>query len=159
MLREARGRVDGWPLERDSFAALGRGLERSYRRGRRDFRAVRSSPSVEGLHEWRKRVKELWYQHTLLRSLWPPVMRAVGDEAHELARRLGEDHDLALLAEWVREHAEAEPGFFEAVERRRFELQADAMSLGARIYADNPGSYTRRLRRLWKASRAFIRAP
>jgi CHAD domain-containing protein len=69
MLREARRRVDDWPLERDSFDALGDGLERTYRRGRRDFRAARTEPSVEALHQWRKRVKDLWYHHNLLRSL------------------------------------------------------------------------------------------
>ncbi|HMJ96376.1 MAG TPA: CHAD domain-containing protein [Thermoleophilaceae bacterium] len=159
ILHAARKRVDDWPLERDSFDALRDGLERTYRRGRRAFRAARSDPTVEELHEWRKRVKELWYHHNLLRALWPPVMQAVGDEAHELANRLGEDHDLALLADRVREHTEAEPEFFEAVERRRSELQAEAMGLGERLYADRPVAYVRRLRRLWEASQASIRAP
>lgn len=154
ILSEARGRVDGWPLESDSFGALGDGLERTYRHGRRAFRAARATASVEALHEWRKRVKDLWYHHTMLRELWPPVMQAVGNEAHELADRLGDDHDLAMFADWVREHTEVEPEFFEAVERRRSELQAEAMALGARLYADKPSAYARRLRRLWKASQA-----
>jgi CHAD domain-containing protein len=159
MLREARLRVDDWPLERDSFDVLGDGLERTYRRGRRAFRAARTEPSVEALHELRKRVKDLWYHHNLLRSLWPPVMQAVGEEAHQLANRLGDDHDLALLAGWVREHAQAEPEFFEAVERRRSELQDQAMALGEPLYADEPRPYVRRLRRLWKTSQASVRAP
>ena len=159
MLREAHGRVDDWPLERNSFAALRDGLRRTYRRGRRDFKAVQANPSAEGLHEWRKRVKELWYHHTLLRPLWPPVMQAVGDEAHELADRLGDDHDLVMLAAWIRENTDAEPEFYEAVDRRRAELQAEAMILGARLYADKPSSYVRRLRRLWDATPTFVRAP
>jgi CHAD domain-containing protein len=159
MLREARGRVEDWPLERESFGALEDGLERTYRRGRRLFKEAQANPSVEALHEWRKRVKELWYHHTLLRALWPPVMQVVGDEAHELADRLGDDHDLAVLAGWVREHADGDSEFFDAVDRRRAELQAGAMTLGARIYADKPSAYVRRLRRLWKASRASVRAP
>ena len=159
MLREARGRVDDWPLERDSFDALRDGLERTYRRGRRDLRAARAAPTVAALHEWRKRVKELWYQHTLLRTLWPPVMQAVGDDAHELANRLGDDHDLAMLVDWLRENAEAEAEFFEAAERRRTELQVEAIALGERLYADKPGAYVRRLRGLWRVSRASVRAP
>jgi CHAD domain-containing protein len=159
MLREARRRVDAWPLDDDSFRALRDGLESTYRRGRRDFRAVQANASVEALHEWRKRVKDLWYQHELLRTLWPPVMEAVGDEAHELANRLGDDHDLAVLAGWIREHTVAGPEFYDAVERRRAELQADAMTLGARLYADKPKAYVRRLRRLWRTSSAFVRAP
>jgi CHAD domain-containing protein len=159
MLREARRRVDQWPLERDSFGALRDGLERSYRRGRRDFKAVQANPSVEALHEWRKRVKELWYHHTLLCALWPPVLEAVGDQAHELSDLLGDDHDLAVLADWIREHTGADPEFYDAVERRRGELQAEAMALGARLYADKPSAYVRRLRQLWKASPTSVRAP
>jgi CHAD domain-containing protein len=159
MLRESRRRVDEWPLEDDSFRALRDGLESTYRRGRRDFKAVQANASVEALHEWRKRVKDLWYHHSLLRALWPPVMEAVGDEAHELADRLGDDHDLAVLADWIREHTDAGPEFFDAVDRRRAELQAEAITLGARLYADKPKAYVRRLRRLSKASPAFVRAP
>ena len=159
MLSEARGGVDNWPLEHDSFGALHEGLKRTYRRGRRDFKAAQANPSVEALHEWRKRVKDLWYQHTLLRPLWPPVMQAVGDQAHELADRLGDDHDLAMLADWIRDRTEAGPEFFDAVDRRRAELQSDAMALGARLYADKPSAYVRRLRRLWKAAPSSVRAP
>ena len=159
ILKEARGRVAGWPLEHDSFDAVANGLERTYRRGRRDFEAVRAEPSTEGLHEWRKRAKELWYHHTLLRPLWPALMGTVGDEAHELADRLGDDHDLAVLSEWLEQHAEPGAVLFEAVEGRREALQAEALELGARLYADLPSAYVRRLRRLWEASAPSVRAP
>jgi CHAD domain-containing protein len=159
ILKQARKRVDDWPLERDSFKALSKGLERTYRRGRRAFAAALEEQSTEALHEWRKRVKELWYHHTLLRPLWPPVMQAVGDQAHELADRLGDDHDLAVLADWIREQTDAGPEFFDAVDRRRAELQKEAMTLGARLYADKPKAYVRRLRALSKALPAFVRAP
>jgi CHAD domain-containing protein len=159
ILKEARERVDGWPLERDSFEAVAAGLERSYRRGRRDFEAARAEPSAEALHEWRKRAKEHWYHQTLLRSLWPAVMTAAGDEAHVLSDHLGDDHDLVVLAGWVSEHADARPAFLEAIERRRAQLQQDAFALGARVYAEKPGAFVRRLERLWDANQAEIRAP
>jgi CHAD domain-containing protein len=153
ILEEARARVADWRLGRDDFEALRPGLRRMYKRGRREFRAMREEPSVEGLHEWRKRSKELWYDHTLLRSLWKPVMDAVGDEAHALSDRLGDDHDLAMLLAWAHEHAEPEPELVEAVERRRAELQQDAFELGARLYADRPKVFLKRLELLWEASR------
>ena len=159
MLEAALARVPDWPLERDSFAALAGGLQRSYRRGRRDLRDVRSAPSVEALHEWRKRAKELWYHHTLLRKAWPPVMSAVAGEAHALADLLGDDHDLAVLGGWAVEHGgEQPPELFEAIERRRGELQERALALGARLYAEKPGAYHHRLERLWDARRAALRA-
>jgi CHAD domain-containing protein len=159
MLKEARKRVDEWPLERDSFDALADGLERTYRRGRRTFRAALEEPTAEALHDWRKRVKDLWYHHTLLRELWPPVMRAAGDEAHALSDRLGDDHDIVVLAAWVRGHLETDPEFSEAVIRRRGELQDEAFAVGTRLYAEKPSAYRRRLERLWTASETRVRAP
>jgi CHAD domain-containing protein len=159
ILKEARKRIDGWPLERDSFEAVAAALEHSYRRGRRDFEAARAEPSAEALHEWRKRAKEHWYHHTLLHSLWPAVMAAAGDEAHVLSDHLGDDHDLVVLAGWVSEHADASPAFLEAVECRRAQLQQDAFALGARVYAEKPGAFVRRLERLWDANQAKVRAP
>jgi CHAD domain-containing protein len=159
ILKQARKRVDDWPLQRDSFAALADGVERTYRRGRRSYRAALEEPGAEALHEWRKRAKDLWYHHMLLRELWPPVMTAIGDEAHELSDRLGDDHDLVVLGAWVREHGDAEPEFFEAVDRRRSELQEDAFALGARLYAEKPSAYVRRLNQLWSAAEARVRAP
>jgi CHAD domain-containing protein len=154
ILKDARKRVDDWPLRNASFDALADGLQRTYRRGRRDLRAAREEPTVEALHEWRKRAKELWYHHTLLRSLWPPVMNAVGDEAHELSDLLGDDHDLAVLAHWFGVHANPAPEFFEAVEERRRALQRGAFDLGARLYAEKPSAYLSRMRRLWEAQQA-----
>jgi CHAD domain-containing protein len=153
LLGAMRARIDDWPLENDSFDALAPGLRRMYRRGRREWRAMRNEPSVEGLHEWRKRTKELWYHHELLRPLWKPVMKAVGDEAHALSDKLGDDHDLAVLHEWAREHADPAPELVEAVEGRRRQLQEAAFELGARLYADRPKVFIRRLERLYEASR------
>jgi CHAD domain-containing protein len=153
ILTEARARVDDWPLEHDDFDALRPGLTRMYKRGRRELHAARGEPSVEGLHEWRKRTKELWYDHTLLRFVWKPVMDAVGDEAHTLSDLLGDDHDLAVLLAWAQEHTEPEPELVEVVEARRAALQQEAVELGARLYTDRPKVFVRRLELLWEASR------
>jgi CHAD domain-containing protein len=159
ILREARGRVSDWPLERDSFDALAKGLEKTYRRGRREFDAAMEEPTVESLHEWRKRVKHLWYHQTLLRSLWPPVMEAAGDQTHALSDSLGDDHDLAVLAAWVEEHGGAGPEFQEAIDRRRGELQREAFALGGRVYAERARAYVKRVRGLWAAAEQEVRAP
>jgi CHAD domain-containing protein len=158
-LEEARVRVHGWPLARDGFEALEGGLRRIYRRGRRALEAVEHEPSTENLHEWRKREKDLWYHLTLLRGAWPATLEPAADEAHVLSERLGDDHDLAILHEW----AYAQPdvagldGFDEAVERRRAELQADALDLGRRLYAERPRAFAARLGGYWSAWRGVAR--
>jgi CHAD domain-containing protein len=139
MLREARARVEEWPLERDGFQVVEGGLRRTYRGGRRGWRAALKEPSTENLHEWRKRVKDLWYHCSILEESWKPVMRALGDEAHELSDRLGDDHDLAVLLEFGAE------GLEELIATRRRELQEEAFAYGARLYADKPKAFVRRI--------------
>ena len=67
----------------------------------RGLRAADRKPTTTNLHEWRKRVKDLWYQQRLLEDTWPGVMKAQAKEAKKLSKLLGEDHDLAVLAEHV----------------------------------------------------------
>src|SRR5262249_61355037 len=58
-------RRGGWP-------ALGPGLRRIYARARAAKRQVDDDPSVENLHEWRKRSKDLRYSLHLLQPTLPP---------------------------------------------------------------------------------------
>jgi CHAD domain-containing protein len=139
ILTESRGRVDDWPLERDGFEALAEGLERTYRRGRRDWRAAVKEPSSENLHQWRKRVKDLWYHCSILQETWKPVMTALADEAHELSDRLGDDHDLAVLLAFGAESLEP------LIATRRAELQEEAFAYGPRLFADKPKAFVRRI--------------
>jgi CHAD domain-containing protein len=158
-LAEARERVTDWPLDTDGFEAFEEGLGRIYRQGRRDFRAAQKTPSAEHMHEWRKRTKDLWHQLQLLQDSWKPVMSALADEAHELSDRLGDEHDLTVLLEWAHRHASAldgaDPvlrGFDVIVQSRRRELQREAFEYGARLYADKPSVFVRRIGRWWEAS-------
>ncbi len=154
LLIEARGRVADWPLEGEGFEVFEDGLRRMYRQGRSRFLAARKDPTAERLHEWRKRSKDLWYHCTILEASWQPVMKALGDEAHELSNRLGDDHDLAVLVAWSRDHAGAADlgPLEEAASERRAALQADAFTLGARLYADKPGVFVERIERWWDAA-------
>ena len=159
-LDAARERVADWPLETDDFEAFEDGLGRTYRRGRRDFRAAQKRATAEHMHEWRKRVKDHWYHLTLLEEIWTPVMSSLADEAHELSDLLGDEHDLSVLLEWAHTHAStldgSDPvlrGFDMLLDSRRRELQEGAFEYGARLYPDKASVFVGRLERWWKASR------
>jgi CHAD domain-containing protein len=158
-LAEARARVDAWPLHTYGFEALEEGLGRSYRRGRKAYHRAQELPSPESMHEWRKRVKDLWYHVSLLEEAWRPVMSALADEAHELSDRLGDEHDVSVLVEWAHRHASAlngaDPmlrGFDVIGASRRRELQEEAFGYGARLYADKPSRFVARIEGWWEAT-------
>ena len=161
-LRAAQVRMEGQAVRGDGFKALAPGLVRSYGRGRRAMRRAQRAPSDENLHEWRKRAKDLWYHLRLLRDIAPHTMSGQVDEAHALADLLGDDHDLAVFTETLRALAPELPldlgPLLAVVQHRRNELGEQAMSAGARVYAESPSSFAKRMRRYWKATRALQRA-
>jgi CHAD domain-containing protein len=165
-LRQARARIDEWPLDTNGFEAFEEGLGRSYRRGRKAWRRAEESPTPENMHEWRKRVKDLWYHVSLLEEAWKPVMAALSDEAHELSDRLGDEHDVSVLMEWAHRHASAlngaDPmlrGFDVIGASRRRELQQEAFGYAARLYADKPSRWVGRVEGWWDATVASVPPP
>jgi CHAD domain-containing protein len=156
LIEAGRAGIEGWQV-RDSWKAIGPGLERAYRRGRRRMRAARKRrDDDEAWHEWRKRAKDLWYAQQLLVGAWPRVIEPAAEEAHRLSEALGDHHDLALLRADLRERrlGEEETRALEAaIGRRQGELASAALDRGARLYAERPGDFTLRQRRYWRAWR------
>jgi CHAD domain-containing protein len=137
-----------WPLGRTERGTLAKGLARTYAAGREALDDARRAPSTDALHEWRKRVKDHWYQLRLVRDAWGPVLAAYADEARTLSRLLGDDHDLAVFAALVEDEpslAAHAGGALEVVERRRAEAQEQALALGGRLYAERTRAFARRM--------------
>jgi CHAD domain-containing protein len=152
-------RVRQWPLDDARWSSIRSDATRLYARGRSEAKASRGTSDPEPLHEWRKRVKDLWYLERLFRDAWPGVLKAEADEAGRLGDLLGDDHDLAVLAEFLENHPAttgaradlADVG--RLIEQRRAELQAEARSVGRRLYAPAPKAFDARLKRLIRAAR------
>jgi CHAD domain-containing protein len=156
-LDEGRSRIEELPLSGDGWKLIGDGLKRSYRRGRKRLRSAEEDASVTNLHEWRKRVKDLWYQLRLIRDADRELIGGLADQAHGLSDHLGDDHDLAMLREEATRRADVfgEPRdqrlLFELIDQRRGELQFTAISLGKRIYDEKPKKFRKRLERRWRS--------
>jgi CHAD domain-containing protein len=148
----------GLRVERGGWPAVSGGLRRSYRRGRRAMARAGNSSSPQLMHEWRKRAKDLWYHLRLLEPTLPGTMGGAAKDAHRLADLLGDLHDLAGLDAAVRERqtgvaADLDP-VLGLIEHRTDQLREEAFSLGARVYAERPKAFLRRVRRYWKAAHA-----
>jgi CHAD domain-containing protein len=158
-LREANARVERWPLDAAGWDAVIAGAVRAYARGREAFAVARHEPTPVHLHEWRKRVKDLWYHERLLAPAWPALLGAHGEEAHALSELLGDDHDLTGLRERIEQGLELAPEaaadraeLLALVDERRDELRERAVRLGHRLYAESPKACRRRLARYVRAA-------
>lgn len=149
-IRQVLDGLDAWPLADASADDLLAGASVAYASGRAQLPGPDDRPTADELHEWRKRVKDLWYHGQLLTNAWPAVMAAQAEEAHLLSEVLGNDHDLHVLRERVAAGPIDDPsadvdGFLALIDRRRAELLGDALALGARVYAESPRAHARRL--------------
>ena len=155
MFKSARSRVTDWPIDDNSFSALRQGLKRSYKHGRTTMTQAQTKPSVENFHEWRKRVKDLWYQVRVLEPTWPAMLKDMADELGRLADYLSEDHDLSILRQTVLQQSPEDRTQLEAlvalIDQRRGELEIDAKWLGKRMYVEKPNAFTRRFDVYWRA--------
>jgi CHAD domain-containing protein len=157
MVRAAQKRVADWPIGDDSYAAIAGGLRKIYKRGCNRMEDAGHQPTVEAFHEWRKRVKYLWYSMRVLQPIWPELMTTLADEIHELSDFLGEAHDLAELQNMLKEHdaTVADPHRFallSLLECQRSDLQGQALQQGRLIYPEAPDAFVERIGAYWDAN-------
>ncbi len=155
-LSRARTRTAAWTFDTDGFEAVEPGLRRIYKRGRDAMRLAQEDPTSANLHEWRKRVKDLWYVEQILRPASPKRMKKLAKRTHDLADLLGDDHDLAELRHYVATHRgcfddrSTEVALTRVIDRRRKLLQDEAFAVGSKLYRRSPGRFVKAIRQRWR---------
>jgi hypothetical protein len=180
-LRAIRHRITAWQLAgTPGVQPVERDLKRIYDDGRRRMRrAARGKGNrVRAMHEWRKRVKDLRYAAEMLERADPSERKSarrrresedagarrlsrLARRADRLGEALGEDHDLAMLAQRI--GASHSPGaqrerlgrrnrrsILRLIARRRRKLRSQSLREGARLYRRRPRRFVRRVRRAYE---------
>lgn len=159
-----RQQLAHWNLLERDFEDLAPGLRRIYEEGRTRYGHAKDEqrhadvkdphpPSDQAMHDWRKRVKSLYYVLDMLGGKHAPGARKATRRADRLGDLLGTEHDLWMLGLYASEHPEvfgedtrAREDLLALIGRRRKRLRKRALKLGARLYKRSPASFTRRLR-------------
>jgi len=154
-MKSSRKRVRRWHVDDDGFDAIEPGVKKSYKGAQRAMMVASNTPSPDAIHEWRKRVKDHWYHSRLLSEIWRPVMKTHCEIADELGDLLGKHHDLEVFGQkmaaddfgdWTDQEV-----LMGLARRRQKTIEEEALSIGARLLAESPGSLMRRWRSYWDA--------
>ena len=151
-LDRLRWSAEDWAWKRVGFPEFSRAVQRIYKKARRDMARARVSKSARDFHQWRKRVKTLWYALRLVEAR-VPRRRSLAD-LERLEALLGEDHDLVTL----RTHLDASgrlrtserEGIGALSDERHAELRGKALSLGDRVFKATPKTFVHELRQEWR---------
>jgi CHAD domain-containing protein len=132
--------------ERPDFADIGgkplaKGMRRIYRKAREALAGARASRTPEALHEWRKQTKYLLNAIAMVDGAQKGRMKKTVRRAEKLADRLGDAHDLDLLAARARRRARDFRSLEALIGKRRAKLEKRAFALGRRLYKRRPKRY------------------
>jgi len=148
--------VSHWPLA-ITFGELADRLALTYRRARKALPDEWENAVADDLHELRRRVIEHRYQMELVEPAWPRLGRIWVDEAQRLRNRLGAFQDLAVLMHLAEPHqplATWRSRLMPLIAYRQAEHAKSAARVAARLFAEPPKAFRRRLEALWEAQDA-----
>jgi CHAD domain-containing protein len=149
-IAEMRRDLLRWNLLEHDPDALVAGLQSIYRDGRRRYKGVKRSRArdPQRMHDWRKRVKSLYYALDMLGGKQANATAKLTRRADRLGEALGEEHDLWMLACFLEDERQLDNDtrmlLLELIEQRREQLQKRALRLGARLYARKPARFAAR---------------
>ncbi len=155
LFRDGRHRLTRTNLDARGWDAVGPGLEKTYRAGRRALAEARGRPEPAAVHEWRKRAKDAWYHVRLLRGAAPSILEPLEERLHDVSDALGDAHDLAVIRDRLRAAPDRFGGQAQVraacnlADERRVMLEKRALRLGARLYAEKPKAYADRMGAYW----------
>ncbi len=158
-LKQTKRFFSGAAIAGVTFEHLADGLERSYRKARRAFRAAYDKSTDEAFHAWRKSVQLHWRHMQLLSRGWPEVLTARAGEAKELSRLLGDDHDFSVLLTYVTNHAgedfspDDQAALSSLCRSCQAELRASAKPRGERLLAESAANLRDRIELYWESAR------
>ena len=153
-LAEAEQLHRAWTISDDGFEAVEKGIKRIYRQCQKRQAKAYAADDPEAFHEWRKSVKYLRYQVDTLSPLWPGLLQALEGELNLLTDYLGDDHDLLVLQETIKEAKVMSPAtqhsVFSTIDERRAQLQQEALPLAKKLFAQKPKEFVADLARWWQ---------
>jgi CHAD domain-containing protein len=153
-LTAARKRLARISLPARNWAPPGAGFRAIYRSGREAMPKRAQMASAAAMHEFRKQVKSYWHALEAFAPVRPTQIGRTIKSAKRLADLLGEDHDLALLADKLRTLAaspdESVRTLLDAIELRQRRLRRKALKIGAALYEKPPVAMTAQLGRDWQ---------
>ncbi len=156
----ARSRVFDWPLSGDKFKLIKKNLQRIYEQGQKYMFTVLSEAIKENVHEWRKRVKDLWYSMRILSNLWPEIMSPLVILLGKLSDTLGDANDLFLLKQRIisnqskfkdDQHTRELINF---IDRRIIDLLREARSIGRKVYSEDSKYFVGRMQNYFEIWRS-----
>lgn len=157
-MQTARVIVESWGGDVD-LGDMTAGVTKMATQGRSAWKSVQKKTTDERMHQWRKRVKYLWYQVRLLEAADPDGIGPLVKQLDDLSELLGDEHDLTVFVEHLEQGAGSDemasvdiPRLVKQARARQSTLRKAAFELGDEVYRDGAEAIVDRLIGPWSGS-------
>jgi AAA ATPase domain/CHAD domain len=163
-LRKIQRAAKHWLAPSIDLSELPQVLERSFRASRKAMKRAQTRGRAPDFHDWRKRVKNLWYQLRLAERLVSGLSTQI-EEFRELETALGEEHNLSVLRTKLRRdralrNIRSQINLLTAMTMAlEGELRRTALVLGTRLHELSPKEFANDLRRRLRPKGTSRRKP
>lgn len=161
-LRQIKKCFAGLNIEGDGTDIILTSIKKDYGAAAKAFHHAYEVEEDEAFHDWRKLVQRHWRQLLLIEGGWPSMLRPHINLVHELADHLGDEHDLYVLAERIRDAGKALgnqkqiKAYLALCRKRQDVLRMREKLLGERLFAEKPASLAERLATYLKSEPDFV---
>jgi CHAD domain-containing protein len=160
-LQQSLQDMDTLSFEGNDFELFYKGIKRVYTQGKKALKLARASTDGVHFHDWRKRVKYLWYQMRLLQEAWPAVMKGYAKSLDKLSDHLGLEHDLFDLKNKLQATqktvitSQKEIGeLIDRIDKNRSFIQDSVWKDAEKHYFESPNRFARRIGHYWDVAHA-----
>jgi CHAD domain-containing protein len=157
-LERVRRSAKGWRVRSIRKSSLPDLLRQSFRASRKAMKIAAAGEDPGDVHNWRKRVKTLWYHLRLLQVLAPDLEARI-ERLKSLETLLGDDHNLEVLCTTIAGDRALYGRdsdlrrFTSAARRQQAALRRQAFALGRRLHCETSKDFSRWVRRRLMAGR------
>ena len=151
-LQRSRKHFEAWAVELASVdlqRSFKRAIRRMARRGRRAYTLAYRDPSDNNFHEWRKRIKDLYYAACLFHLFRPQKLTPFVALLDRMSEELGDEHDFGMLATALHSDPQGLGGavpaalLLQLIGRCKVDLRTELRQQGKQLYARSPKKMAR----------------
>jgi CHAD domain-containing protein len=142
------------------WKTIGPGLRNVYKQCRKRMKKALRQHDDEAFHQWRIRVKNLYYELQILQPAWPERLNEMIEKLKKLEKQIGADHDLVILKRSLQitpyafGNAKAIEQVFDRLEKKSRRLRQSTEPLGQLIFHQKPGRFVVEFGRHWNKWRS-----
>jgi CHAD domain-containing protein len=103
-LNHSTAKIENLQIKNEGFGVIEHGIKRIYRQALKYLKKTAEEPGEINIHEFRKRVKYLWFQLMILKPLYSTMLKAFIKSLENISEDFGLHRDYTLYIQLMERH-------------------------------------------------------